>query len=180
MAYSSIKPKMGICVDCSDSKVKRLVAGRCEYHYKSHRAKIRLQSQKEDNQDKDLTGWFRARVMEMTGECSECGLPTNKYIFKYAICAVAHILPKSKFPSVADHPMNWMELGASCGCHSHSEIFSNAAEMKVWPEMVRRFKILYPFIAPEERKHIPELLMREIKSPDVETTEAVYNPMKKV
>lgn len=45
MAYSSILPKVGICVDCSangDDTEKEIVAGRCkhgEYHYQKFKAK---------------------------------------------------------------------------------------------------------------------------------------------
>lgn len=173
MAYSSIKPKKGICLDCG--KPAFLTAKRCQYCYKRHRGRISIENQKETNPDDNSQTtkrkeWFMARVAEMNGNCAECGAPINKNIFKYAICAVAHILPKSVFDSVQYHPLNWMELGATCGCHSKSETWSNAVHMKIWPEMVRRFSIFYPFIAKEEQKHIPEILLQAIISnPEVET-----------
>lgn len=173
--YSTIKPKIGRCIDCSITEPpKRLVAGRCPYHYKNFRSRVSTERQKENNQDASFEAtkrqeWFRARVMEMTGFCAECKAPTSKYNFKYAICSVAHILPKSIFKSVEFHPLNWMELGAQCGCHSRSEVWSNATEMKVWGEMVARFRLFVDDIAEDERKYVPALLMAELEKAPVET-----------
>lgn len=153
---------MGICIDCGS--YGRVTAGRCQFHYKNYRNKISLERQKEEASDYDsaaLHQWFIERIAEFKGECAECGEYINKNVYKYAICAAAHILPKALFPSVALHPDNCMELGATCGCHSRSETWSNAVKMKVWPEMVRKFKIIYPSIALDERRYIPEVLRKE-------------------
>lgn len=163
MAYSSIKPKTGICIDCG--RQSRVVAKRCSFCYQKHRSLVSLNKQKEnttsDPGERKL--WYEQRVLEMTGQCAECGHYINKNVFKYAVCGVAHILPKSLFPSVEFHPMNWMELGATCGCHGRAEVWSQAVNMRVWPEMVRRFKMFYPLINPAEHGKIPVQLLEQIE-----------------
>jgi hypothetical protein len=170
--YSTIKPKTGICPDCKDGKEKRLMAGKCQYHYKVSRyEKKAIQKKTLDiingnanlQRELEMDKWFRLRVSEMRGSCAECGEYINRHIYKYAKCGVAHIFPKSKFDSIRCHPLNWMELGATCGCHSRSEDFEKAMQMKIWPLMLSRIKILIGSIAKEERKSIPDIILQEIE-----------------
>ena len=170
--YSTIKPKKGCCPDCGDGSEKYLTAGRCQHHHKKYKSLKKEAERKEKDlgegnesfqQFLELDKWFKLRVSEMKGVCAECGGPTSKNIYKYAICSVAHIFPKSKFKSIATHPLNWMELGAMCGCHSKSEDYEKAMTMKIWPEMLRRIKILVPEISAEERKYIPDIILQEIE-----------------
>jgi len=109
--------------------------------------------------------WFEARMKELKGVCTECGHPIKKDIPAFAICAVAHVVPKRKeqFPSIEFHPKNFIELGAECGCHNkYDTSWDDASQMKVWPLIIEKFILLYPSIDPSERKHIPELLRQEV------------------
>ena len=111
----------------------------------------------------DLFWKTAAKELDEKPYCMECG----KFIpAKYYRAATAHCLPKRKeygFPSVASNLNNRLFLGAGCGCHArYDRSWEDAAQMKVWPLAVEKFKILYPLIATSERKNIPEVLRQEI------------------
>jgi len=132
-------------------------------------AKIAIKKKVDKKDTKNQDQWFIDRSKEMTGKCVECGGKStkgDKTYWKFSIC---HILPKRIFKSVATHPLNFIEL-----CHfgeSHHANFDNlgfeyAKEkmQKAWVVIVARFKVMYPAIAPEERKHIPDVLLQELDS----------------
>lgn len=73
--------------------------------------------------------------------CWECG---DIIPLKYYRAATAHILPKAIFRSVAAHPMNRLHLCAKNGCHDKTHRLDTFSKMKVFPEAVRRFSIVYP------------------------------------
>lgn len=53
MYNSTIKPKRGQCVDCPEgSSEKYLIAGRCDPHYKIHRANISAEKNKDNPKSK--------------------------------------------------------------------------------------------------------------------------------
>lgn len=113
--------------------------------------------------------WFKDCVAVMKGRCLECGCKINKNDFQFAIMAIAHVLPKrdSQFPSVKTHKENWIELCAENGCHhKYDTSWEDAATMKVWPLVIEKFKLIYPSIAPKERKNIPDVLLQELE-PDM-------------
>ena len=115
--------------------------------------------------DAELEAAFLAFRMKMTGKCENCGGKSCKHDNKYWKFSAAHILPKSIFPSIAAHPMNFIEL---CfwekSCHTNMDNgMLNPTEMKCWHKMVERFKILYPLIAKEERKYIPDYFLQEVE-----------------
>lgn len=113
-----------------------------------------------------LTEWFNERRLEMTGVCQHCGGQSQKWSnrnFHFSIC---HILPKAVFKSVATHKWNWIELCFwSNSCHTNMDNKNEKFEMnklKCWPEIVRRFKLVYPDVAASERGKIPDLLLQEL------------------
>lgn len=124
-----------------------------------------------------LDQWFVDRMNENVPVCWECGmeagwLKTPGYEKIWKACQ-AHILPKKKsfgFPSIATNPINHMVLfpswgGHLCGCHGfYDSGWYNATTMKIWSKVLQRFKLLYPLIADNEKKNIPEALLPEIKS----------------
>jgi hypothetical protein len=124
------------------------------------------QEKKESKPQRDLlTEWFTERVKEMKGKCENCGCKIDKKIYAYAMMSVAHVLPKRKnmFPSVATHPDNWLELCTSNGCHGkYDTSWDEATEMPVWNKAVEKFKLVYPSIASEEKRHLPEVLRQEV------------------
>jgi len=129
----------------------------------SEKQKQKIKDAKPDK-EKQLQ-WFKERVAQFTGKCSECGGSTNKKNFQFAMMACAHILPKrsNMFPSVATHPDNWIELCVTNGCHhKYDRSWEDAMTMKIWPLVVEKFKLIYPSIAPGERKHLPDVLRQEV------------------
>lgn len=113
-----------------------------------------------------LNDWFNEIEEKewQNGKCNcwNCG----EVILKpFARTAIAHILPKRKnqFPSVATQPMNYLILGAGCGCHNEFDTsWSDASKMQVWKKAVERFLIFQHAISAEEFKRLPEVLVNEI------------------
>lgn len=137
-----------------------------------------LKRQAEEAQEKELRvggdsvfdKWFEERRKEMTGKCVFCGGKTEKKNDVTYRNSIAHLLPKrpTMFPSIATHPDNWLELcfyGNSCHTNFDNSTISweLLADSNEWKMIVNKFKLVYPFIAPEEHKNIPELLLKELK-----------------
>lgn len=113
--------------------------------------------------------WFRKVIKTETergGGVLKCW-ETGDYIpDKFAFAAVAHILPKKDgiggFPSVSQHPLNYLILSAANGSHDKTHRWDKFQEMKVWGMAVSRFKNIYPYIAQSERKYLPDCLLQEL------------------
>ena len=109
--------------------------------------------------------WFADRRAEMKGTCSHCGEKTLKHNDKMYHYCIAHILPKAYFKSVATHPLNWIELcfyGNSC--HTNFDNYMiDLIELNCWDEVVTKFVSMYPSIAPEERRRIPNVLLQYVE-----------------
>lgn len=74
---------------------------------------------KEDKQKStELNVYFASQVISIPHNCENCHQPLHATSKTIQRCVTAHILPKSKFESVATHPQNRMFLGVFCGCHS--------------------------------------------------------------
>ena len=131
---------------------------------KKRAAEIAAEKEARGNEDTHLQKWFKARQKHLIGACSRCGEKYNHKDFKEAIKATAHILPKrdNMFPSISLHPLNWIELGAYCGCHKWFDEYASwkqiVADPKIGKLIVERFIAIEPDIAEEERKHIPQVL----------------------
>lgn len=112
-----------------------------------------------------LEKFFKAAAEEIskTPHCMECGKFIPQKLYR---AATAHVLPKRKefgFPSIASNPNNYLILGPGCGCHSrYDNSWEDAAQMKVFPLAIEKFKILYPLIDKKEYKNIPEVFLQEI------------------
>jgi len=111
--------------------------------------------------------WFVERINEQTGVCMECGGSTVCTEYVYARMTVAHVLPKREdygCPSVATHPDAALELCAKNGCHhKYDNSGEDVVKMVCWPIAVEKFKRIYPFIAQNERKNIPLVLLQEVE-----------------
>lgn len=140
-------------------------------------AKISDKKKKELKEAKDketgeteLVKWFKGRMKYMGYSCKECGckIETNEY--KYAIHHIAHILPKrdTMCPSVALHPLNFVTL-----CQHHHDLFDSYSyddkgwaereKWACWPLVRERLIMLYPDLAPDERRHFPESVRKYIE-----------------
>jgi len=64
----------------------------------------------------ELDKWFEyvAIVIKAKPNCWNCGEYIPEQYYRHAS---AHIFPKAHFESVKIHPLNFLVLGASCGCH---------------------------------------------------------------
>lgn len=109
--------------------------------------------------------WFQDRRREMVGFCKNCNKPSFKNNHEYFRYSIAHLLAKRKsmFPSVATHPENWLELCADCH-HNLDNCIIDLSSLACWNEVVVKFQKIYPFIAPEEKKRIPDILLQYINT----------------
>jgi hypothetical protein len=101
----------------------------------------------------ELDKWFEhvATFIKADPFCENCGEAIPEKYYKHAS---AHIFPKSIFASVMTHPLNWLKLGASCGCHHEFDSsIDNACQMKIWPKAVERFKTFESLIT-ENHKYL--------------------------
>lgn len=159
------------------------------YHYSIYRKKLMLEKQKEKAkvrsliqqpknrailaekgiiQSDDLELWFLHRMNTLEPICANCGNRGNflldvKYKKLWRSCQ-AHLFPKRHFKSIKSHPLNGLVLGTGfsglCNCHdTYDSSWDAASKMHIWPEVVNRFKILYPLINTSEHKFIPQILL---------------------
>lgn len=112
-----------------------------------------------------LQRWFEDRHKELTGRCSHCGGKSSKGDPKYWKYSIAHLLPKSLFPSIATHPKNFLELCYFApSCHTNYDQNSlDLIELNCFDEAVMKFVEMYPFIDKKERRKIPELLLQYVE-----------------
>lgn len=108
-----------------------------------------------ENPENGYAHWFVAQRVKMTGKCCNCGQPSSKNNDTFFTFSIAHILPKSKFPSVGKHPDNWIELCVDCHTKFDSSI-SNAIEMPCFELAVEKFQLFRAVIAEDEIRRIPE------------------------
>jgi hypothetical protein len=117
----------------------------------------------------ELGKWFMDRRKEMTGVCMHCAgktMAVDKEADSKFHYSVSHILPKSLFPSVSTHPLNFIELcyyGNSCHKNfDDHQIPIN--ELNCFGIVIERLAKMYPSIAKEELRKIPSILMEYIKT----------------
>jgi len=93
--------------------------------------------------------------------CMECGewIPPN--LIRHA---TAHLLPKKLFKSVATHELNYLILGAGCGCHEKTHRVDKFVTMKIWPEAARRISIMMPLLPFDELKYLSSQLLTAIEN----------------
>lgn len=184
MAYNStIDQKQTECIDCAakgDHSLKPTISKRCQTHYWAHRKLMSKQKKQirglvapEVTLKSALDIWFDVRMKTLPAKCENCGaempeLLLEKNKMKWKSCQ-AHLLPKRHFKSVQANLLNGMVLGSGfsgmCPCHDYFDHdWDTASQMKIWPEVVRRFKILYPLIKPEEHQYIPEILLKTLEN----------------
>jgi len=110
----------------------------------------------------ELDVWFDEIKKKHWGElggychCMECG---SFISYEYSRHATAHLLPKKLFKSVATHELNYLILGASCGCHEKSHRIDKFITMRTFPEAARRIKIMMPLLPIDELRLISNQLL---------------------
>lgn len=164
-----IKPKYGICIDCNDGLQKPLIAKRCQSHYWQHRNKIKSSKPADDSivekSIKTKTGaselvlWYQKIMREEAPVCWECNKKINKNNPIEWHGSIAHILPKSIFPSIKTHPYNYLILGMYC-CHGqYDSNWQNASKMQVLHIAKIRFDEFKESISKSEYRRIPEIFL---------------------
>ena len=117
------------------------------------------------NDNNDLKQWFEDRHKELTGKCKHCNGKTQKGKDNYKN-SIAHILPKAYFPSVATHPLNYIELcfyGNSCHTNFDNKIL-DLLDLNCFDEVITKFVQIYPHIDKQEKRRIPQVLLNYIEN----------------
>lgn len=114
--------------------------------------------------DEALGLWFDDRRNDLTGKCHHCGGKSCKKDDKYFKFSICHILPKAYFPSVATHPLNFIEL---CfwekNCHGNwDNKILDMTDLNCFDEVIEKFVTMYPCIDKKERRRIPEILKQYV------------------
>jgi hypothetical protein len=122
------------------------------------------------NNDDAQDLWFEQKRKEMKGRCVFCGGKTEKDNDEMYKFSIAHLLAKrpTMFPSVATHPDNFLELcffGESCHTNFDNGIITweLLKDSQEWDIIVTKFKNVYPYIAENEKRNIPPLLLKELE-----------------
>lgn len=132
------------CVSCHKNNKTKVQIEKAQAKQKVQRSLSSLKSISENKElvenKTELNKWFEyvGTVIKANPNCWNCGewIPD-----KYYRHASAHIFPKALFPSVATHPINFLILGAGCGCHHEFDSsIEKACKMQVWKKSVSRFK----------------------------------------
>ena len=160
-----VKPKKAGWFDVNGALSKEAMDEIANSSGVSFLSELDFASQLKPKGNAELQRWFFDRHQEMTGSCKNCGNKTqsDKENFKNSI---AHILPKAYFKSVATHPDNWIELcfyGNSCHTNLDNNII-DLTELSCWDEVITKFVKMYPLIAKEERRRIPQILLQYIET----------------
>lgn len=135
-------------------------------------SKVRGLGSVQDEEKNELELWFLMRMNTCKPVCENCGaakynLVDDEYKKMWRSCQ-AHLLPKRHFKSLQTHPLNGMVMGSGFSgmCHCHDDYdhdWERASKMKIWPEVIRRFKIMYPLITESEHRFIPKQLLETLK-----------------
>lgn len=115
-----------------------------------------LAEQKRSGESDAVYNFFVEMRPGMTGKCQFCGGPSEKKNDETFHFSLAHILPKSSFPSVAIHPDNILELcyyGESCHANLDSGriTFEMLADSAEWPMIKDKLLKVLPAVAANER-----------------------------
>lgn len=159
-----MKIKLGLLPKEAVAKPKKAIAK------KSAKRKLEEKEQREPTNVKNIEKtslelWFKQiqnkHFKSNGGKCMECGdwIPLD-----YARHATAHLLPKKLFKSVATHPLNYLILGASCGCHQKTDRVDKFVTMKVWNEAAARIKEMIPLLPFDELKYLSGQLMTALEN----------------
>lgn len=120
----------------------------------SEKRKQKLKEQESQGTENAMDKFFEDARNKMVGVC-QCGCAQKSQknddtFYRFCIC---HIFPKRLFPSIATHPLNWVERTFWGGHHTNFD----EQGMDKWPMMAdfedikERFHILAPLLTDEER-----------------------------
>lgn len=115
-----------------------------------------IKEQKKAGDSDAVYQFFLEQRPTMTGKCLFCNGVTEKKNDDMFHFSLAHLLPKSSFPSVATNPDNLIEL---CfyneSCHTNLDsgkiTFEMLADSAEWPIIKDKLLRVLPAVAPQER-----------------------------
>jgi len=117
------------------------------------------------NDKAELEKWFKdiqaKHFTSYGGRCMECGahIPVE-----FARHATAHLLPKRIFGSVKTHHLNYLILGAGCGCHDKTHRVDTFVKMDIWGEAANRIKQLIPLLDFDEYRYLSQDLLAALEN----------------
>lgn len=111
---------------------------------------------KESGEESELVKWYEDIMKKEDKQCWNCGEDLTHYNKQDWHACIAHVIPKSQFPSVATHPLNYMILGKWCNCHGqYDSSWQAASKLPIFKEAVDRFIMISPDI--KETSKIPDI-----------------------
>jgi hypothetical protein len=124
----------------------------------SEKRKAKEKEQKEAGSDNTMDLFFKSLRKGMKGKCFFCGGKSQKDNDDNFFFSLAHLLPKSGFPSVATMPENVIELcfyGESCHTNFDNGMITweLLKDSKEWDELKERLFTILPQVAESERKN---------------------------
>ena len=132
----------------------------------SEKKKKEMAEQKKERggKESDLVKWFKRQMKVMPDYCEETGLKMETKIYQYAIMSICHILPKSTCKSVALHPLNRMFFNVDFHHKFDAMSWEERERLGCWPVIMERLIMIYPDLAPDERRHFPESVLKFIEN----------------
>jgi hypothetical protein len=127
------------------------------YHIKkvSDKRANQIKQQKQNNSDEGMDKFFNAMRKKCKGKCLFCNSGTTYKNDELWRIAIAHLLPKSKFKSIATNEQNWIELCWNC----HTDFDSSKItwellkDSKEWDIIKEKLFDVLPLVSGEERKY---------------------------
>ena len=117
------------------------------------------------NDKAELEKWFKdiqaKHFTSYGGRCMECG---SHIPVEFARHATAHLLPKRIFGSVKTHHLNYLILGAGCGCHDKTHRVDTFVKMDIWGEAANKIKQLIPFLDFDEYRYLSQELLTALEN----------------
>lgn len=150
------KRKLGIAPPLSFKKEPKPIAKKSEKKI----AEEKLEKEKLGGEDTELVKWYRARQKQLVGRCAETGLVVETKNFKYAVASICHLLPKSTCPSVATHPLNWIELNIDFHFKFDAMSWHEKEKLGCWPIIRDRLIMVYPDLDPAEHRFFPASVLQ--------------------
>lgn len=161
MSYQNdrLQRKLGIAPPLPTKKERKPIKKQSD----KKAAAVAAEREARDGADTEMQKFFKSAVKQMTGRCIETGEPTEKKIFKFAINSVCHLLSQQHCPSVKSHPCNWIELQQDFHKKFDAMSWEEREKLKCWPIIRDKLVMVYPDLAPAERRHFPDSVLQYIE-----------------
>lgn len=128
-------------------------------------AKEKAEKEERNGEQTELQRWYQHIIKIESPICWETLQRFNGNDKSIFIGSIAHILPKSLYPSVATHPRNYMILHMWNGAHAnYDRSWGSASKMKIWSYALNIIlNELYPLLTPEEKRKLPDFIRNYIE-----------------